>query len=634
VQDVAKVVDLMWQPNHSCRCRFGLYLERLERRDLLNGSWRNSDLPCDVDASELVSPIDALLVINALNIGGARPVASLMPAATDGFVDVSGDEWISPLDALLVINALNSAGPAPSVVGSALPADDPNFNRVVLQDAASILGQTSVGSRIRVRRVQQSLPLGELPIVAQGMADSVGRFSVLLGLDLGANRFTIETRDQIGRLATSEVTLYRGDIVADWNATVLNAIRDWTGVSSDPYPNRIVPSPPPVAAKNLAMVHLAMFDAGNAVDGRFAPYLSGLPQDAGASSVAAMATAAHRVASQLYSDRDELPVWDATLAASLAHLPEGDAKTRGIRLGEEVATRLLTARANDGSRSASSYSPSSEPGHWNRPSPDFTPPLVPHWRAVTPFALREIATYRPPAPPTLESSEYAAAVDEVMRLGKLGSTDRTTEQTDIAKFWSDGAGTATPPGHWNRIATDVLMTDGRDLLDHARTLALLNLALADAAIAAWDAKYQYDVWRPMDAIRRAAEDGNSATMADSDWSPLLKTPAHPSFVSGHSTFSAAAATVLTSIYGSDKAFSSSTDPQSGLTQRPLAPELIKTRSYPSFWHAAEEAGMSRIYGGIHYAFDNTAGLDLGRAVGETVIGSWLQETPTSDNGNS
>lgn len=607
-------------------------VECLEPRRVLVSSWQNSDLAFDVDASELVTPVDSLIVINHINQGGSRSLTYTAPSDSDAYLDVSGDGFLSPLDALLIINALNKSGSAPTIAASAVASDDPNFNGILLSEQLHLSGQTTANSRVRLRRLDEA---GQATKLAwQGTSDSEGRFQHVLAVGPGLNAFAIEVRDELGRKTSVNKAVYLGDIVADWNATVLNAIRDWTGVSNDPYPNRIVPSPPPVAAKNLAMVHLAMFDAGNGVEGRFAPYLSGLPQDAGASSVAAMATAAHRVASQLYSDRDELPVWDATLAASLAQVPECDAKTRGIRLGEEVATRLLSLRANDGSRAVSSYSPSSAPGHWNRPSPDFTPPLVPQWRGVTPFALNEVATYRPPAPPTLESPEYVAAVDEVMRLGKLGSSERTAEQTEIAKFWSDGAGTATPPGHWNRIATDLLMTDGRDLLDHARTLALLNLALADAAIAAWDAKYQYDLWRPADAIRRAAEDGNPATMPDSEWSPLLKTPAFPSYVSGHSTFSAAAATVLTSIYGGDKAFSSSTDPQSGLTQRPLAPELITTRSYTSFWHAAEEAGRSRIYGGIHYAFDNTAGLELGREVGEAVIGSWLQErTPPFDDGS-
>lgn len=179
------------------------------------------------------------------------------------------------------------------------------------------------------------------------------------------------------------------------------------------------------------------------------------------------------------------------------------------------------------------------------------------------------------------------------------------------------------------------MTDGRGLLEHARTLALLNLALADAGIAAWDSKYQYDLWRPIDAIRRAGEDGNDATLPDASWSPFLKTPAFPSYVSGHSTFSAAAATVLTHVYGDDLSFASTTDPQSGLTQRPLASNLIATRHFASFWQAAQEAGISRIYGGIHYAFDNTAGLELGQTIGEAVIDNWLQQVPPQqqrDNG--
>ncbi len=596
-------------------------VERLERRDLLVGGWRNLDLPCDVDLSELVTAADALVVINALNAGGPRGLSELPLLEGDGMIDVSGDGWLTPVDALLVINALNRAGMAPTVAASAAASDDPNFNGIVLGDKVRLSGQTSPGSRVQLRRLDSAGVPTQL--IWQGESDSAGRFQQVLVLAPGANRFAVDVRDELGRKATVSKAWFRGDVVADWNATVLNAIRDWTGLSNDPYPGRIVPSQPPVAAWNLAMVHVAMFDAANAVEGRFAPYLTDLPRDAGASETAALATAAHRVASRLYSDRDELPVWDATLAASLSQVPDGDPKTRGIQLGETVAARLLAARENDGSKAPTSYTPSPVPGHWNRTSPDFTPPLLPQWPGVTPFAVGEITRFRPAAPPSLDSVEYAAAVDEVMRFGKLDSDERSAEQTEIAKFWADGAGTATPPGHWNRIATNVIMTDGRDLLDHARTLALLNLALADAGIAAWDAKYHYDTWRPIDAIRRAAEDSNALTVADVTWSPLLKTPAFPSFVSGHSTFSAAAATVLTHLYGDRVSFMSTTDPQSGLTQRPLAPELIVTRSFTSFWQAAEEAGRSRIYGGIHYAFDNTAGLELGRAISETVVNSRL-----------
>ena len=598
--------------------------ERLERRDLLAAAWQNPDLPCDVDASNLVTPIDALVVVNSLNRDGARVLAPVKPAPTEPFLDVDGDNHLTALDALLIVNALNRSQRPSTLTASLRPQDDPNFNGIVLGEQVQVTVQTAPRSRVIVR--QEAEPAGSGPIVALGNSDSQGAFRTVLSLVTGANLFSIEARDELGRRSTLTRSWQRGDLVADWNATMLNAIRDWTTLSDDPYPRRIVPSRPGQAARNLAMVHVAMFDAINAVEGRYTPYFPDLPRDEQASPLAALATAAHRVAASLYSDRDELPVWDATLQASLDLVPDGEAKTRGIQLGEQVAQRMLAARASDGSLLPSHYVPSDLPGRWNRTAPDLTPPELPQWARVTPFALADATAFRPAPPPDLGSPQYAAAVDEVLRLGRIDSTERTPEQTELVTFWANGPGTATPPGHWNRIATDLLMTDGRDLLDHARTLALLNLALADAAITAWDAKYQYDLWRPLHAIRRASEDGNDATLTDSNWLPLLKTPAHPSYVSGHSTFSAAAATVLTELFGDQVTFTSTTDPLSGLTQRPLAPELIVTRQFTSFWQAAEQAGLSRIYGGIHYAFDNTAGMQLGKAVGEAVIGHWLQPT--------
>jgi membrane-associated phospholipid phosphatase len=153
----------------------------------------------------------------------------------------------------------------------------------------------------------------------------------------------------------------------------------------------------------------------------------------------------------------------------------------------------------------------------------------------------------------------------------------------------------------------------------------MNLALADAGIASWDAKYHYDLWRPIDAIREAATDQNPATIADPNWLPLLKTPPFPAYTSGHSTFSGAAAAVLTRLFGNGYAFSSTTDPLSGLAQRPLADSLIVTRQFDSFEQAAEEAGMSRIYGGIHFVFDNTAGLQAGGGIGDFVAGTMLKK---------
>jgi len=375
------------------------------------------------------------------------------------------------------------------------------------------------------------------------------------------------------------------------------------------------------------MVHAAMFDAINLIEGGYRPYVTvdaaQLPLDlASASPVAAAATAAHDVATAIYPESRERAVWTATLAESLATVSAGAAKQRGIEVGRAVATALLAMRANDGADAISDYSPGDLPGQWNRTSPAFLPPLLPHWGNVEPMVVEDITAYRPTPPPSLDSLEYAEAVDEVMQLGRLNSDVRTAEQTEIALFWLDGGGTATPPGHWNRIAVTASLASGDTMLQRARTLALLNLAMADAGISSWDAKYHYDFWRPIDAIRRADEDGNSATDADNLWLPLVSTPPFPAYTSGHSSFSGAAATILTAIYGHNLQFASSSDSHSGLTQKPLA--TTTTRQFADFWSAAREASNSRIYGGIHYQFDCSAGLESGEAIGRYTVQNLLK----------
>jgi hypothetical protein len=227
--------------------------------------------------------------------------------------------------------------------------------------------------------------------------------------------------------------------------------------------------------------------------------------------------------------------------------------------------------------------------------------------------------FRPAAPPALSNIEYAAAVNEVRELGRFDSTTRTAEQTEIALFWADGGGTFTPPGHWNQIAAEMALSRGNTLAENARLFALLNIAEADAGIAAWDAKYAYDLWRPIDAIRRGDTDGNDLTTTDSTWTPLLKTPPFPTYTSGHSTFSGAADAVLTSIFGPAVHFTSTSDDHNSFSLRPLAASQIITRSFGSFAQAADEAGRSRIYGGIHFDFDNINGLAAGRALGQYVV---------------
>jgi hypothetical protein len=461
-------------------------------------------------------------------------------------------------------------------------------------------------------------------LIASNTSNSQGDFTLSFPIVPGQNSITIKATDPLGRTQSLTKTVRRGDIVTDWNATALNVVREWTTYDDDPYEDRIVHSRPPEVARNLAMIHTAMFDAINAIEGSYEPYLVGLTPPKNASPEAAAASAAYRVAIAVYPEADEMAYWNATLAESLAIIPDGADKDAGIAFGNQVGEALLSLRANDGSTGVSDYLPGSEIGDWNRTYPNYLPPLIPHWRDVSPFAIDSPEQFRPAPPPEISSQGYAAAVDEVMQLGRLDSQTRTDEQTEIAVFWADGAGTFTPPGHWNQIAADVVNERNQSLLENARVFALLNLALADAGISAWDAKYEYDLWRPIDAIQQADQDGNEQTTADPTWLPLLLNPPFPTYTSGHSTFSGAADAVLTSLLGENVNFTSQIDAQAAPGQRPLDPSLIVTRDFNSFTEAAEEAGLSRIYGGIHFNFDNTAGLESGRAVGQFVVNNYLE----------
>lgn len=608
-----------------------LRYEPLEVRNLFASYWLNPRIACDVNDSGMVTPLDALLIINDLSRYGGRGLSSPPKSIDETFVDVNGDQAVGPLDALLVINALADYQRPLTVAAGLSPESDPNGNGVVLVSQMTLQGQTLPGAVVESRIAwdtaagvaSHNTQVADSP-AQQVTADDLGRFRFTVAQDeLGHGTVHLTVTDRVGRRATLDRVVRRGDVITDWNASMLNVIRDWTTLSNDPYANRIVTERPPVAARNLAMMHAAMYDAVNAIERTHQPYRVDVVALQGTSPVAAAAAAAHRVATGLYREPDELAVWDAALVEALASVPDGTAESLGVELGQRVGDAMLACRAHDGSAGTVAYAAGHAPGDWNRTFPDFLPPLLPQWPGVMPFAMTTPDQFRPPAPPELTSAEYAEAVDEVFRLGGFDSSERTPEQTEIALFWADGGGTFTPPGHWNQIAADVALSRGNTLAENALLFALLNLALADAGISAWDAKYAFDLWRPIDAIRKADVDENSATVAQATWTPLLKTPPFPSYTSGHSTFSGAADAVLTQFFGSDVAFASTTDGHNGFTQRPLADQQVVTRSFTSFTAAAAEAGRSRIYGGIHFEFDNVAGLSAGRAIGSLVVNNLL-----------
>jgi len=244
------------------------------------------------------------------------------------------------------------------------------------------------------------------------------------------------------------------------------------------------------------------------------------------------------------------------------------------------------------------------------------PAVDPQWGSVTPFAISSAADFLLPPPPDLGSAEWATDLNQVESLGASDSTTRTADQTQIAKFWSGIGGTPTPPGLWNTVAQTVATAQGSSLSNNVRMFAMLNTAMADSAIADWNVKYTYGTWRPIQAIP-VADTVNAATTSDADWTPLLVTPAFPEYASGHSTFSGAAASILGSIFGDSTSFSFSVPNLPGVT-----------RGFTSFTQAAQEAGMSRIYGGIHFYFSDTAGLTLGNEVATSVLSRFSQTQDT------
>lgn len=441
--------------------------------------------------------------------------------------------------------------------------------------------------------------------------------------------------------------LLAGDAILHWNAVALQAVAD----DHTPW---IVSSPdqggPTRTARALAIVHAAMYDALNSIAGGHTPYLIYQQAPAGASADAAVGQAAHDTLVKLYPKQKAK--FDAELQAWLAQIPNGKSETDGIAVGKAVANAILTVRKDDGSDLEQTHQSSLEPG---RHQPDPLHPdqglLTPKWGKVSPFGVKKIEKFHAPPPPALDSLEYLAAFNEVYNLGGDGvntPTTRTAKQSQIGIFWGyDGSpGLGTPPRLYNQIARTIAVQRGNTEADNARLFALLNIAMADAGIASWYSKYEYDFWRPIVGIRNAHLDGNPLTQADPNWMPLGApasnmggtnfTPPFPAYTSGHATFGAAAFGTLRHFFGTDKIkFSFTSDEFNGVTKdqngqvRPVV-----TRTYKSLSQATMENAVSRIYLGIHWRFDATDGINQGNAIAKEVFKRLLQPVVRSATSTS
>lgn len=386
------------------------------------------------------------------------------------------------------------------------------------------------------------------------------------------------------------------DQVADWNNALLDEVRETR-------------TPPPRATRAMAMVHVAIHDAASSLDGRYFTYLDHGNAPAEASLEAAIAAAGYTALEAIY------PGSGADLYASqLEAIADGQAKEDGIAWGTAVAEAVLAWRHDDGSDMAISYPTLGGPWWWSPTPPAHAAGLLPQWPYVACWSIPDPAAYRAPGPPpTPADPRYRKAYYEVKALGRVTGSTRTADQTEIALFWDDGAGTQTPPGHWMEIAQILIEGHELDLVDSARVMALVAITVADAAIVSWDNKYYYQHWRPVTGIRGAGNDGNHDTAPDLEWSSLITTPPFPAYTSGHSTFSGAASRVLANLFGDEVAFTIGSDGLPGVT-----------RSFSSLSQAAEEAGQSRIYGGIHWQYDNRDAIAAGRALADHVVANQLR----------
>lgn len=438
------------------------------------------------------------------------------------------------------------------------------------------------------------------------------------------------------------------DPVLHWNGIALQAdADDHSGTWRRTDDGRPAPEQggPTAGSRALAIVHLAIYDAVNAIDGTHDPYLRvdlALGLLAAASIDAAVARAAHDTLVALYPS--QRTVFDEALTAALNDIP-GGARHTGEEVGALTAENILAARAHDGSDGPMPYTPGTEPGD-HRPDPLHPEQgfLGSGWGMVDSFSGIDVTDpfFRAPPPPALDSPEYAEAFAEVKDFGGDGqstATLRDATQTDIGIFWAyDGTiGLGVPPRIYNQAVRTIAALHDNTVVENARLFALVNLAMADAGIACWESKYFYNLWRPVVGIRTAGTDGNDETHEDAAWMPLGApasnrsgtdfTPPFPSYPSGHATFGGSTFRMLERFYGSDEmTFQLASDEMNGTsTDWAGNPRHVVVRDFDRFSAAALENAQSRIYLGIHWQFDATAGVDQGAAIADHVFDNMLQK---------
>jgi hypothetical protein len=379
----------------------------------------------------------------------------------------------------------------------------------------------------------------------------------------------------------------RADVVLDWNVTMFATLS-----GQNPF----------ATARFAAITQLAVFEAVNTITGHYRPYLGTVTAAPGASPEAAAAAAAHGVLTFYFPGR--AAVLDAALASSLSSLPDDTATADGMAAGRMAAAAMLAARANDGSAVPQFHLPGPpSPGLWQlTPTCPAAGGILLHWRGVTPFGVPAVEQFRLGPPPALTDGKYAKSYDEVTAVGAMDSASRPQDRTDVAFVFGLGL---SPTAWSNAAARQTAEAQGSSLSENARAFALLNMALSDSTVAAFDTKYHYNFWRPETAIRAGDMDGNRRTDQRVDFEPLLGTPCFPGYPSAHATVSYAAAEVLERLYG-----------PSGHDITLSAPNVSgAVLHYTTFKSIVQDIDDARVFGGIHFRFDQDAGAHQGTSIG-------------------
>jgi hypothetical protein len=386
------------------------------------------------------------------------------------------------------------------------------------------------------------------------------------------------------------------NVITDWDEKAIAAVAPLTTVPS--------PATPYAAYRMMGMVHAAMFDAVNSIERRHRPYLVQPPADPATSKEAAAAAAAAAVLATIDAKTaDEMKV---ALASYLASIPDGAAKSEGVTLGEAVAAKVLAARANDGSDAPDDYRPRTRPGVYV-PTPIMRGPM---WPRVKPFAMASPSQFRPGPPIALDSMEWATDFNEIKDYGGQKSARRTAQQTETARFWL-----VAGPVAYHPFLRQLVTAKQMGVVDSARVMALGAIAMNDALIAVLDAKYHYNFWRPVTAIRNGDIDDNPATDREATWQAIADTPMHPEYPCAHCILSSSVAGVVKAVLATDDI------PEIAVTS-PTAPGV--THRWTSLTAFTDEVAHARIWAGFHYRFSTRVGRDMGLKIGDYVVKNVMQ----------